>query len=315
MTITLTDRYVHEVVRRIPADQRDDVAEELRTTIADTIDARESDNPAEAEREVLTEMGDPIRLAARYADRPLALIGPELYPPYIRLLTMLLTIVLPIAVLATVILEIVDNGDVGEVIAAGIGSILTVGGQMIAWLTVIFALIDRFVSREQLAKDAKPWSPDDLPVSPQTDRHSFGAVAAALWDMLVIALIVWQHFGQPYALDGGKRVEILNPALWTGWMWPILAGLAGIAITQFIRSTRPAWTIRLATWHTAAHAVFALPMVWVLHQREFFNPAFLSDLDQEWLSTDSFYTVAIAAVLIVSAIEVYKRYREATHAR
>lgn len=35
-TDTLTDRYVREVVRRIPADQREDVAEELRTTIADT---------------------------------------------------------------------------------------------------------------------------------------------------------------------------------------------------------------------------------------------------------------------------------------
>ena len=33
---TLTDRYVHEVVRRIPANQRDDVADELRATITDT---------------------------------------------------------------------------------------------------------------------------------------------------------------------------------------------------------------------------------------------------------------------------------------
>jgi hypothetical protein len=56
---TLTDRYVHEVVRRIPVDQRDDVAAELRTTIADTVDARDS---GDAERDVLTEMGDPIRL-------------------------------------------------------------------------------------------------------------------------------------------------------------------------------------------------------------------------------------------------------------
>ncbi|MGW4107442.1 hypothetical protein [Streptomyces sp. NPDC004976] len=39
-TGVLTERYVHEVVRRLPADQRDDMAQELRATIADTIEGR-----------------------------------------------------------------------------------------------------------------------------------------------------------------------------------------------------------------------------------------------------------------------------------
>lgn len=272
-------------------------------------------DPAEAEREVLTEMGDPIRLAARYADRPLALIGPDLYPTYIRLLTMLLSVVLPIAVLVTVGLEVVDNGSVGDVISAGIGAILTVGGQMIAWLTIVFALLERVVTKEQLAKDAKPWTPTDLPESRESAKHSFGAYVAGMWDFILIGLLVWQHTARPVAIDGGDRVEVLDPALWTGWIWPILAGLAAIAVTQFIRATKPSWTMTLATWHAVAHAVFALPLVWILYQHAFFNPAFLNGLDQEWLSTNSFHTVAAVAVLAVSAIEVYKRYREAAQAR
>lgn len=311
---TLSDRYVREVVRRIPADQRDDVADELRGTIADTIDAREPDDREAAEREVLTEMGDPIRLAARYADRPLALIGPDLYPTYIRLLVLLLSTVLPVVVVATAAIDVIEAGNFTTVAGAIIGSLLTVGAQMFAWLTVVFAFMERVVSREQLANDAKPWTPDSLPVSRQSSRATAGACAAVVWDILLIALIVWQHFGRPYPLDGGRRVEILDPALWSGWIWPILAGLAGIATTQLIRATKPSWTIRLAGWHAAAHLVFTLPLVWVLYQREFFNPAFLTDIGGFWTTPEMFYNGVIVVVVLVSAIEIFKRFREAVTA-
>jgi len=112
-TNTLTERYVYAVVRRIPADQRDEVAEELRSVIADTVEARGA-----TEHEVLTEMGDPVRLAACYVDRPLALIGPDLYPAYVRTLKVLLVGVLPVlAVLATAA-EVFDGGGVAEAVFA-----------------------------------------------------------------------------------------------------------------------------------------------------------------------------------------------------
>jgi len=76
-TNTLTERYVYAVVRRIPADQRDEVAEELR-----------------------------------------ALIGPDLYPAYVRTLKVLLVGVLPVlAVLATAA-EVFDGGGVAEAVFA-----------------------------------------------------------------------------------------------------------------------------------------------------------------------------------------------------
>lgn len=140
---TLTDRYVALVVRRIPADQRGDVADELRATIADTVEARGPAGPEAAEREVLTEMGDPIRLAARYTDRPLALIGPALYPTYIRLLTVLLSTVLPVVTAVSAVLDVLDGQGAGEVIGGAVGAVLSLSTQMIAWLTVVFALVER----------------------------------------------------------------------------------------------------------------------------------------------------------------------------
>ena len=99
MTATLTDRYVLAVTRSIPEQQRADVADELRASIADQLDARiEAGEPANAaERAVLTELGDPDRLAAGYADRPLSLIGPRYFLEWKRLLVLLLWIVVPLA--------------------------------------------------------------------------------------------------------------------------------------------------------------------------------------------------------------------------
>lgn len=304
---TLTDRYVHEVVRRIPADQRSDVADELRTTIADTADARDPADPEAAERAVLLEMGDPIRLAAKYADRPLALIGPDLYPAYIRLLKLLLTTVLPAVVAVLVVIEVLDTNDVGAAIGSAIGGVLTVGAQMIAWLTVVFALIDRSSHRELAMVDQ--WTPDDLPELRQTDKRDSGAALSVAWNALVIALIVWQHTAEPYRA-GSNRIEVLDPALWSGWIWPILAGLAAVATLDVIRFATRSWTTVHAALHAVAQLVYALPLAWIVWQQEFFNPAFLADFNGDWTTPDAVYTGAAVIVLLVAGSEIVGRFRD-----
>jgi hypothetical protein len=77
---SLTDRYVHVTVRNLDEGQRHDVEQELRGTIEDMVDARLDAGAAasrdDAERAVLVELGDPMRLAAEYTGRPLHLIYP-----------------------------------------------------------------------------------------------------------------------------------------------------------------------------------------------------------------------------------------------
>ncbi len=102
---TLTDRYVEATLLRLPGRQRHDIERELRASIADAVDDRieAGDEPAAAENTVLTELGEPARLAARYADRPRHLIGPELYGDYVTVLTALLATVIPIVVTVLVV--------------------------------------------------------------------------------------------------------------------------------------------------------------------------------------------------------------------
>lgn len=308
---TLTERYVQEVVRRIPADQRGDVADELRATIADMAEARTDETPEAAERAVITELGDPIRLAAKYADRPLSLIGPDLYPAYMRLLVTLLTTVLPIVVIVIVVVDAMDGKAVGSLFGTAIGGVLTVGGQMIAWLTVVFALIDRVQRRDEVAKSVE-WSPDTLPELRKPDKGGVAACASVAWYALLITAIVWQHFAAPYRLENGASVEILDPALWSGWIWPILAGLAAMAVLEVVRIARRGWNMALVIAYTVADVVFALPLAWIFYDQKIINPEFLADVNGEWTTPDSFYTAAAVIVIAVSVTEAYKRFRAVT---
>ena len=310
---TLTDRYVHEVVRRIPINQRDDVADELRATITDTVDARDPERREAAERDVLVEMGDPTLLAARYADRPLALIGAELYPSYVRLLKVLLLTVLPIVTAVSVVISLWEGDSVGAAIGDGIGTILIVGGQMIAWLTVIFALVERSTFQDGSASSVSTgaeWSPDDLPEGRQPNQWSSSACAAAVWNALLIGLIIWQRVAEPYRADG-EGLQVLDPDLWSGWIWPILAGLAGVVALELIRLAAGGWSVATAAWYAVAEALVAIPLAVVLFRHEFFNPEFLAAVNGGWQVPDAVYTIAALSVLVISAIEVGQRFREA----
>ncbi|MCZ1011814.1 hypothetical protein [Streptomyces lydicus] len=297
-----------EVVRHIPAGQRGDVADELCATVADTVEARGPADSEAAEREVLTEMGDPIRLAAQYADRPLTLIGPGLYPAYVRLLTVLLSTVLPVVTTMSAVLDVLDGRGAGPVIGGAVGVMLSVGAQMVAWLTVVFALVERSGKRGGTGGEA--WTPDDLPERRAPKERGAGAYAGVMWHALLIALIVWQHTAQPYRTDGGTHLDVLDPDLWSGWIWPILTGLVGLVTLDAIGAVRM-WTRSLAAWSVAAEAAFALPLARVLHQQEFFNPAFLSDVNGGWPTSGPFYTVVALGVLAVGTGRVVKRFREA----
>ncbi|GGX62149.1 HAAS signaling domain-containing protein [Streptomyces hiroshimensis] len=310
-TGTLTERYVHEVVRRVPAGARDEVAEELRTAIADTIEGARAADPASAEREALSDMGDPIRLAARYADQPLTLIGPDLFPAYRRLLKILLATVLPVVTAAVIGLDVLDGKHLGEVIESGIGTVVVLGSQMIAWPTAVFALVERSRYRARLTARSNRWTPDDLPDLPPQEKHGLaGAAFGAVGNALLLGLIVWQHSAKPYTAHG-KQLEILDPALWSGWIWPVVAGLAALTVLNLARAAAGRWTMPLATGYAVAKALYALPLAWIFHHQTVFDQEFLTDFNRDWTTPDSFYTAVAVGLLAVAASSAVSRIRQA----
>lgn len=307
---TLTDRYVHDVVRRIPTDQREDVAQELRGTIADTIEARATDDVERAEREVLTEMGEPIALAAQYADRPNVLIGSTLYPTYIRLLTVVLSSVLPAVVVIMVVLDVLDGEGLASILGTALWVTLSVGAHVIAWFTVIFALMERARRRESSGAEAEEWSVDDLPELPERDGGGGWAVASAAANAIAFALMVWQHVTRPLRTDAGEQIAILDPALWSGWIWPILLGLLLAVVLQVMRMLAGGWTRRLVVAYLAVEVLQVIPLAWILYQQMLFNPAFLAEVNQDWTTPDEVYTGAAVIVLLIAGSGIVTRFRQ-----
>jgi hypothetical protein len=306
---TLTERYVQEVVRRIPAASREDVGRELRATIADTLEARDEPDRTAAERAVLAEMGDPIRLAARYADRPLALIGPDLYPTYVRVLTMLLATVLPVVVVVSMVADLLEHNDLGGAIGSGIGSVITVGAQIFAWLTLAFFLLSRYQHREDRA-GTTTWTPDALRPARRIDRSAAAPIVSAAWHAVLAGLLVWQQLAQPYRAANGDRLPVLDPTLWSGLAWSILLALLALVALDLHRAFGRVPDTPWVVGYLVAEAAFTLPLAWAVRDRAIFDPRFLDEVNGDWTVPAAWYTGAALIILAIGAAGVVKRARE-----
>jgi len=77
------DRYVHEVVRRLPRDRRAEVADDLRARLTGEVEARLDATDRSADKialERLAALGDPADVAYRLAPDQAVLVGPRILP-------------------------------------------------------------------------------------------------------------------------------------------------------------------------------------------------------------------------------------------
>lgn len=281
MTPTLTDRYLYAATRSVPEKNRADLAAELEASITDAIDARvDAGEPRDAaERAVLTEMGDPDRLAADYTDRPSFLIGPRYYFEWLRLVKILFAIVLPLAVLGVGLGQLLSGAGVGALIGTLVVSIITISLHLVFWPTLVFALLERNPGSSRLETTraaAGPWAQWSLDRLPDIRPQGLGTadlVASLTYVALLAAALLWDQFVGFVFIDG-QGVPLIDPALWSFWIPVILAALVGEVIFAIVLFRTGRWTPWLAVINAVLALVFAVPLIWLLAQGMLFNPAF-----------------------------------------
>ena len=134
----LIERYLYAITRRLPAKQRADVAEELRTLISDMLDERCRGLPPTAKdvRVVLTELGTPGEMVRKYtADEDACLIGQPYYAQYLYVLKIVLACVAGGMIVAGVLT--LATGAEGSVLGNVLGGI----GSLVAALVFAFAIV------------------------------------------------------------------------------------------------------------------------------------------------------------------------------
>lgn len=292
-TMTLTDRYVAAAMRTVPERSRDDLAAELRVSIDDQIDARvEQGEPRDAaEREVLTELGDPDALAAGYTDRPLYLIGPRLYLVWWRLLKLLLAIVLPIAVAGVTLGQLIAGATVGAVIGSAIAGALMIGAQMFFWVTLVFAILERTDAGRP--RGAIPeWTLDQLP-EPRPSGVGIADLVVSLVFLAAAAVaVLWDQLIGFVQVDG-EPLPILNPGLWPWWIAGLLALIVVEMIFAIVLFRTRRWTKELAFVNIVIALAGAIPALWLLSQNALLNETFFTTVIPENSSAEVYSIVTI----------------------
>ncbi|MGB3909377.1 MAG: permease prefix domain 1-containing protein [Pseudolysinimonas sp.] len=279
---TLTDRYVWAVLKSLPESKRTDIDRELRASIADDVDARVAAGatPDAAEKAVLTELGEPMRLAAGYAGRPLALIGPDLYVDYVRLLKLLAVTVIPIVAITLFVINALTGAAPGELIGGTVGIVISVGVHLGFWVTLVFALVERMgVAKKSGLKDNSPFDPDDLPaVATGTTGGRSELIASLVVALLVPVALVWQQISSNFEEADGSPIPVINPALWSFWL-PYLIALAVLTGTFAVVLYRVGrWTWPLVAVNAVLTIATIGPMVWLVATGAALNEAYLDRL-------------------------------------
>ncbi|MGZ8803898.1 MAG: permease prefix domain 1-containing protein [Microbacterium sp.] len=282
----LTDRNIAAAMRTVPEKQRDDLAAELRASIDDQIDARVGDGEPHgiAERAVLTELGDPEKLAAGYTERPLHLIGPRYYLEWWRLLKLLWWIVVPLAALGISLGQVLSGAAFGEVVGATAVGAFTVALHVAFWVTLVFAILERTsgtspLERNALTKDG-PWAPWTLDQLPELRPAGVGVaelVASLVFLGLAAFAVVWDQLVGFVWVDGLTQ-PVLNPALWPWWIAGLLAILALEAVFAIVLFRTRRWTPALAVVNAVLALAVAIPAVVLLAQGALLNHAFFTEV-------------------------------------
>ncbi len=306
---TLTDRYVAATLRSVPEKSRTDIERELRASIADALEAHlaRGETREAAETAVLTELGDPSRLAAEYAGPPQYLIGPGMYQPYVRTLGVVLVFAVP-AVWSLVLAVWVAGGDslANSVLTASVAA-LFVALLAAFWTTVGYAAVERSedARREMsaaLGVTPGPWTPDRLPAATSLRPIRVGdAVETIVGSTIGIAFLFVQRSVSPFGDAAGHPITVLSPDLWSFWIPAMVAVSVAWIATQFVTLVRGTWTAGTALALTVIALIYGAIYVYLLATGQLLNTAFFDKFGAApWVEAGS---IPVLLMILATAID------------
>ena len=182
--MNLIDVYVNEVGRFLPGKNRLDIEAEIRSALQDLLDerSRELGKPVDEELTlaVLKEYGDPQKVAESYEPERY-LIGPRLYPHYIRVLQTVFPIVAAISLVAMGVSIGFSQGGVQlsfeaviELIANALAELFGALVSALGAITLIFAILEWTVP--DLKEKPREWDPRSLLKAKPQDHIKVGSL-------------------------------------------------------------------------------------------------------------------------------------------
>ena len=316
--MNLIELYIHEVTRRLPEKSREDIGLELRSTIEDMLPDHYSEEDVKT---TLAKLGNPALLASRYRDQPMHLIGPRYFDVYVSLLKM----ILPIAVVITFIAMIGEyvssySGETAvmnvviTLIGEGIARMIDVAFQTFAWLTLVFAVIERVDKDKEmqpLTTSLHKWTPDDLKkihhVPKKKSISKFEVFGSLLWTAIwatfyfnadhLVGVYRDTENGMAFVLPSLNQEVLLS-------YWPIILVVIGLGVAYAIyKLIKGHWTTLMAIFNTVNEVVGTVVLIIIISNPNLMLPQFLEFMSNLFhMTPEQFRNSVVGGVIFVSIV-------------
>lgn len=309
----LIDRYVYAVTKRMDRKIREDVQNELYGLIDDMLTERCGDmTPTEKDiRVVLTELGSPQELYAKYTDDgDKCLIGQPYYSTYKFVLKIVLLCSAIGLTIGSVVTQILEPQPWYEAIGEYVGELWTSGLAVFGGLTLLFAVFYR-----KGVKLDDGFNLSDLPPVPKKKQQIsaveciFGIVFSVAFAVLFLAV--------PQVMCGifkesGETIPIFSiAALRDSWYIILMISACGI-ISETVKLMERQYNKTVLVTTLVTNGISAVVSVVWLTGFDLMNPQFVNKLADvlgepgalDMLRPDNFQLICLAGLLVVSAIEI-----------
>ena len=256
----ILESYLRAVKRGLPRAQSDDIVKELSEDLSSQLEEQKAmlGRPL-TDQELFAffkRHGDPMTVARRYRQdhRSLSfgweLIGPELFPMYLILLSFNLTLTIAAVIVASLLLHTPIHVDV---------FIVPVLAQIVC-LTVVFSILN-LIRR----KFPQPWyyPPAELaPMLPVSRWYSLAGLI--LWATVAVWWLAVPHF--PTLILGSGAAHLKLAPTWHRFYVPILLLVLASISQRVVSFLRPMWTWVVPVMRTVINTA-AVPILCVLMYR------------------------------------------------
>ena len=282
----LIERYVYDVVRRLPENERDEVSRELKSNIYDMLPDDAGDDEIEA---ALRSLGSPASLAEKYRQKPRYLISPAVYDEYVSVIKWVAPLVGSVALIIGAVSGIVRATGAGtedlsrlitNAIAGGLSSGISSAVQTLIWVTLGFTIAER-VGAKSIKDD---WDISDLPDTLPDEKSriplSEGIVGMALTTVFttLAILICIGKLNLPVVAfrteDVLHIVPAFNPDFLAGCVIPIAAIGIAVIVESAVKIKCRRWTPLVCAVVVAQNIVSAALLLYLLSSPNLFSAEF-----------------------------------------
>jgi len=315
----LIARYIYAVTRGLPTNTRPDVEKELDGLVTDMISERcGNTTPTDADiRAVLTELGDPDEMAAKYSpDGQGALISGSYFVIYKRVIRIVLPLAAGLIAILTALSFIVDwaqdpsslaaiSTAIGQVIAAAVEAPIVA----FAVITIVFAGLERAKTRSR-SRDFLAGLP---PVPKATERikpHQ-PIVSMAFWVAFTVVLLAVPQVIGGWTQTAGWIPVFTTAVLRALWL-PIIAWAVLGIVKDVVRLVDGAYTIRVGVVTVVTNVLIVACVAMVFLAKSVMNPDFVAHLGDfmtgsgaqvVWVGGEHLNVVVFAIICFALAIE------------